>query len=87
MGLPHTPRVWAPGGRPTAHPQPWAVATYSGDDSGVRLDISSGVGTACTGKTGREGVTTLPYHQDTPALRRDWGLMEPPCQLQAPAGA
>lgn len=36
-------------------------ATYSGDDSGVRLDISSGVGTAC-GRTGRE-------HDDRPAPR------------------
>lgn len=36
-------------------------ATHSGDDSGVRLDISSGVGTVGTGGTGREGaVTTLP---------------------------
>lgn len=29
--------------------RPPAGATYSGDDSGVRLDISSGVGTVHTG--------------------------------------
>lgn len=38
-------------------------ATYSGDDSGVRLDISSGVGTA-HGKDGESVVTTPPFpHQ------------------------
>lgn len=39
-------------------------ATYSGEDSGVRLDISSGVGTVHTGRTEREGVvTTMPSPQ------------------------
>lgn len=53
----------APGGRLT-DPTCSCRATYSGEDSGVRLDISSGVGTVHTGRTEREGVvTTMPSPQ------------------------
>lgn len=45
--------------------------TYSGDDSGVRLDISSGVGTV---PTGREGVVTLCPPPGPPVPQRlSWG--------------
>lgn len=63
--LPSLPRGWVHTGLP-AHSASEHVATYSGDDSGVRLDISSGVGTVHTGRTGREGTVTL-----CPPLTRD----------------
>lgn len=64
--------VPAPGERLTAPTQPrGGGTTYSGDDSGVRLDISSGVGTV---PTGREGVVTLCPPPGPPVPQRlSWG--------------
>lgn len=65
-----SPRTQCSGSRADADAH-WAGATYSGDDSGVRLDISSGVGTVHTERTGRGMVTAAPFpHQGPPAL---WG--------------
>lgn len=62
-------------------------ATHSGDDSGVRLDISSGVGTVSTGGTGREGaVTALPIPVG-PAARPWWRPRAQVSPALAPATA
>lgn len=55
---PWPPQCLGTGMAARGSPQPWAAATYSGDDSGVRLDISSGVGTVHVERT--KDMTTVP---------------------------
>ena len=83
-GCPHTPQQRE--GASSAHSS-LSRATYSGDDSGVRLDISSGVGTAH--ETGRErGDRPAP----PPARPRAQGAVQSPgaetrlCLLWPPKG-